>query len=112
MEGAELALYEVKERKRLRVEAENKAKEMEEAAMEDMMMGIEDYESEEEEEEAANEGEKIAPLCYELFLIGSLNHIATNTCSPTERHLQGWTRTNCIRTVPDVLCIGAEGRVG
>jgi cleavage and polyadenylation specificity factor subunit 2 len=56
LEGAELALHEVKERKRLRVEAENKAKEMEEAAMEDMMMGIEDYESEEEEEEAAQEG--------------------------------------------------------
>ncbi|KAF4027690.1 Cleavage and polyadenylation factor 2 C-terminal [Phytophthora infestans] len=51
LEGAELALYEVKERKRLRTEAENKAKEIEEAAMEDMMMGIEDFESESEEEE-------------------------------------------------------------
>ena len=50
LEGVELALHEVKERKRLRTEAENKAKEMEEAAMEDMMMGIEDFESESEEE--------------------------------------------------------------
>ncbi|TDH68560.1 hypothetical protein CCR75_005669 [Bremia lactucae] len=51
LEGAELALYDVKERKRLRTEAEIKAKEMEEAAMEDMMMGIEDFESESEEED-------------------------------------------------------------
>lgn len=57
LEGAELALHEAKERKRLRIEAENKAKEIEEAAMEDMMMGIEDYESEEEEQgSAATEG--------------------------------------------------------
>ncbi|KAG2527396.1 hypothetical protein JM18_003648 [Phytophthora kernoviae] len=55
LEGAELALHEVKERKRLRAEAENKAKEIEEAAMEDMMMGIEDFESESEEEEAATQ---------------------------------------------------------
>ncbi|KAI9911602.1 hypothetical protein PsorP6_009581 [Peronosclerospora sorghi] len=55
LEGAELALYEVKERKRLRTEAENKAKEIEEAAMEDMMMGIEDFESESEEEEVAQQ---------------------------------------------------------
>ncbi|RLN63180.1 hypothetical protein BBJ28_00009742 [Nothophytophthora sp. Chile5] len=55
LEGAELALHEVKERKRLRAEAENKAKEMEEAAMEDMMMGIEDFESESEEEQTTQE---------------------------------------------------------
>lgn len=55
LEGAELALYEVKERKRLRTEAENKAKEIEEAAMEDMMMGIEDFESESEEEETTQQ---------------------------------------------------------
>jgi cleavage and polyadenylation specificity factor subunit 2 len=48
LEGAELALHEAKERRRLRVEAEIKAKEMEDAAMEDMMLGIEDYESEDE----------------------------------------------------------------
>uniref|UniRef100_K3WHC0 Cleavage and polyadenylation specificity factor subunit 2 n=1 Tax=Globisporangium ultimum (strain ATCC 200006 / CBS 805.95 / DAOM BR144) TaxID=431595 RepID=K3WHC0_GLOUD len=58
LEGAELALHEAKERKRLRIEAEHKAKEMEEAAMEDMMMGIEDYESEEEEEDSVKEGSK------------------------------------------------------
>ncbi|KAF1333779.1 Cleavage and polyadenylation specificity factor subunit, partial [Globisporangium splendens] len=58
LEGAELALHEAKERKRLRIEAEHKAKEMEEAAMEDMMMGIEDYESESEEEESVKEGSK------------------------------------------------------
>ncbi|KAJ0405265.1 hypothetical protein ATCC90586_009772 [Pythium insidiosum] len=50
LEGAELALYEAKERRRQRVEAENKAKEMEAAAMEDMMMNIGDYESESDEE--------------------------------------------------------------
>lgn len=55
LEGAELALHEVKERKRLRTEAENKAKEIEEAAMEDMMMGIEDFESESEEEETTQQ---------------------------------------------------------
>jgi len=55
LEGAELALHEVKERKRLRAEAENKAKEIEEAAMEDMMMGIEDFESESEEEETTQQ---------------------------------------------------------
>lgn len=62
LEGAELALHEAKERKRLRIEAENKAKEMEEAAMEDMMMGIEDYESESEEEDSAKEGNDTSPL--------------------------------------------------
>lgn len=62
MEGAELALHEAKERRRLRVEAEHKAQEMEEAAMEDMMMGIEDYESESEEEDAAKEG-KAEMIC-------------------------------------------------
>ena len=50
MEGTELALYEAKERRRLRLEAEQKAKEMEDAAMEDMMMGIEEYESDAEDE--------------------------------------------------------------
>ncbi|KAL7680025.1 putative ribosomal protein L25 [Plasmopara halstedii] len=55
LEGAELALYEVKERKRLRAEAETKAKEIEDAAMEDMMMGIEDFESESEEEQIAQQ---------------------------------------------------------
>lgn len=56
LEGAELALHEAKERKRLRIEAESKAKEIEDAAMEDMMMGIEDYESESEEDDTAKEG--------------------------------------------------------
>ena len=50
MEGTELALYEAKERRRLRLEAEQRAKEMEDAAMEDMMMGIEEYESDAEDE--------------------------------------------------------------
>lgn len=58
LEGAELALHEAKERKRLRIEAENKAKEIEDAAMEDMMLGIEDYESESEEDESAKEGKR------------------------------------------------------
>lgn len=44
------------------MEAEHKAQEMEEAAMEDMMMGIEDYESESEEEDAAKEG-KAEMIC-------------------------------------------------
>lgn len=54
LEGAELALHEAKERRRLRVEAEIKAKEMEEAAMEDMMLGMEDYESESDTEESTS----------------------------------------------------------
>ncbi|DBA01353.1 TPA: hypothetical protein N0F65_001592 [Lagenidium giganteum] len=57
LEGAELALHEAKERRRLRIEAENKAKEIEEAAMEDMMMGIEDYESESDAEDSAKEAQ-------------------------------------------------------
>ena len=64
LEGAELALYEVKERKRLRTEAENKAKEIEEAAMEDMMMGIEDFESESEEEETTQQEGALRELCW------------------------------------------------
>ncbi|KAF1776916.1 Cleavage and polyadenylation specificity factor subunit 2 [Phytophthora cactorum] len=76
LEGAELALYEVKERKRLRTEAENKAKEIEEAAMEDMMMGIEDFESESEEEETAQqEGELWTAGRFGAIRIGSVSHV-------------------------------------
>ncbi|OQS02113.1 cleavage and polyadenylation specificity factor subunit [Thraustotheca clavata] len=50
LEGAELAAYEAKERRRIQNEAELKAKEIEEAAMEDMMMGIAEYESEDDED--------------------------------------------------------------
>lgn len=60
LEGAELAIFEAKERRRLRAEAENKAKELEEAAMEDMMMGIEDYESDTEERD---NGTAAYPTC-------------------------------------------------
>lgn len=77
LEGAELALFEAKERRRLRVEAENKAKELEEAAMEDMMMGIEDYESEEEDDSSMKEAQlrgsfkvgfgQIASVRYPMF---------------------------------------------
>ncbi|RHY26825.1 hypothetical protein DYB32_007250 [Aphanomyces invadans] len=48
LEGAELAAFEAKERRRLIDEAELKAKEIEEAAMEDMMMTIAEYESDDE----------------------------------------------------------------
>ncbi|CAK4627387.1 unnamed protein product [Aphanomyces euteiches] len=48
LEGAELLAYEAKERRRLKSEAELKAKEIEEAAMEDMMMTIAEYESDDE----------------------------------------------------------------
>jgi hypothetical protein len=37
-------------RKRLRIEAENKAKELEDATMEDIMMGVEDLNSDSDEE--------------------------------------------------------------
>ncbi|OQR96138.1 cleavage and polyadenylation specificity factor subunit [Achlya hypogyna] len=50
LEGAELAAHEAKERRRIQNEAELKAKEIEEAAMEDMMMGIAEYESEDEDD--------------------------------------------------------------
>ena len=72
LEGAELALHEVKERKRLRTEAENKAKEMEEAAMEDMMMGIEDFESESEEEVAIKQEGALREPNYVDVLIFTL----------------------------------------
>ncbi|GLD93417.1 hypothetical protein PINS_up002009 [Pythium insidiosum] len=78
LEGAELALYEAKERRRQRVEAENKAKEMEAAAMEDMMMNIGDYESESDEETQENPVVKDTPLrgSFKLGLgqIASVRH--------------------------------------
>lgn len=80
LEGAELALYDVKERKRLRLEAEIKAKEMEEAAMEDMMMGIEDFESESEEEDTTqHEGNEKFHVVYLLSL-------TFRCCSPAARY--------------------------
>ncbi|KAF0698246.1 Aste57867_11121 [Aphanomyces stellatus] len=56
LEGAELLAFEAKERRRLKAEAELKAKEIEEAAMEDMMMTIAEYESDEE-----GSKDKVAP---------------------------------------------------
>lgn len=122
LEGAELALHEAKERKRLRIEAENKAKEMEEAAMEDMMMGIEDYESEDEEEaaDAAKEG----LWCEERFgshsercadgLTHSRMRLSTVSplSSPAPRDVQSRSRAVRCCAVPDVLCDGAQDRVG
>jgi len=70
LEGAELAAFEAKERRRLHAEAETKAKEIEEAAMEDMMMGIEDYESDSDNDLAIDkEGMVMFPpivKCYSL----------------------------------------------
>ncbi|RHY09697.1 hypothetical protein DYB25_005926 [Aphanomyces astaci] len=54
LEGAELLAYEAKERRRLIDEAELKAKEIEEAALEDMMMTIAEYESDDEGQPPTN----------------------------------------------------------
>lgn len=112
LEGAELALHEVKERKRLRVEAENKAKEMEEAAMEDMMMGIEDYESESEEDEAAHEGgsscdTEITSRVSFTFL--TLVTVVIMLHSPAPRDVQGRPWPDCLCAVSHVLRDRAEG---
>ncbi|KDO26595.1 hypothetical protein SPRG_07999 [Saprolegnia parasitica CBS 223.65] len=60
LEGAELAAHEAKERRRIQNEAELKAKEIEEAAMEDMMMGIAEYESEDDDD--ADKLPSVAPI--------------------------------------------------
>lgn len=112
LEGAELALHEVKERKRLRVEAENKAKEMEEAAMEDMMMGIEDYESEEEEEEAAQEGKSRLDLVRLTRCTNLRRCRCCCMCSPASRNVQGWLGADRLCAISDVLRGRAEGGVG
>ena len=56
--GVELSAHEAKERRKIQVAAEEKAKEEEASAMESMILGIEDYDSDDSAEEVSGGGDE------------------------------------------------------
>lgn len=62
LQGLELLTYEAKEKRRAQAEAEKKAQEAEESAMENMILGIEGYEDESDDSEPEDSGKTTKPM--------------------------------------------------